>query len=51
MTLEGGSVPGQGLRRREDIYAEINLSERASRDASGSEKTPIPVSQEPQNKP
>lgn len=40
MTLEGGSVPGQGLRRREDIYAEINLSERASRDASGLREDP-----------
>lgn len=40
MTLEGGSVPGQGLRRREDIYAEINLSEQASRDASGLREDP-----------
>ena len=33
-TLRGGSVPQQGLGRREGIYAEINHREWASRAAS-----------------
>ena len=34
MTLGGGSVPEQGLGRREGIYVEINPREWASRAAS-----------------
>jgi len=34
MTLGGGSVPEQGLGRREGIYAEINPREWVSRAAS-----------------